>query len=85
MGERCDNCRFGTMRRYVQPDPLPEPVQKTALFGLLRWQDGPSNTELVIFAIQKDRADNQVPCMLRPTTLAVRKGHWCGEYQEPPK
>jgi hypothetical protein len=77
--EQCANCRFSGY--YTQPDPLPVPVERSILWGLIKWTDGPDEIEECVYEYQKDLADNTVPCFRQPKPIEKPKTAWCGEYK----
>lgn len=79
MKQNCGNCKFAG--GYLKPDPLPEPVQRSLLWGLIKWEDGPSDIDRRVHSIHTNRHENEVPCMRFVETVRKPKTGWCGEYQ----
>lgn len=77
--ERCETCAFS--RRFVKPDPLPEPTTRCVFFGLFRTVEGPTPGQRLAHAVQTCTSENYVACCRFPKPKQQRPTHWCGEYQ----
>lgn len=75
----CQTCRFS--KAYALPDPIQAPVERTALWGLIKWVDGPDDFELSMHQYFTDRARNTLKCCRYPEPERVSKTYVCGEYQ----
>ena len=77
--EACGNCRFA--KGFAKPDPLPAPVQRSILWGLFKWEDGPDELNVWLHDIRMYTYENRVECRRFAEIVEKPKVGWCGEYQ----
>jgi hypothetical protein len=74
----CGTCRFAV--GYQIPDPLPAPRERRALFGLIRWTEGPCEWDESEHNYLTKCAEQRVLCRRYPKPRDKAKSATCGEW-----